>query len=171
MTARYLHCPSRDVTAITKKAIFSREPRGGSAEGALSCDGRCCSGGFVSGMAMVGGWSPACWIVPPGGYVITANARAAGKAARRAKAQARASDLAPVVKELQAAGFESLRAIAAGLDERGIPPARGGKWSATQVARLLGAAGIPFGGGVPGAVSVGAPSDASERRTSCVCRA
>jgi hypothetical protein len=60
----------------------------------------------------------------------------AGKAAR--------SDLAPVVKELQAAGFESLRAIAAGLDERGIPAARGGKWSAAQVARLLGAAGIPF---------------------------
>jgi hypothetical protein len=40
-------------------------------------------------------------------------------------------------EELQAAGFESLRAIAAGLDERGIPAAHGGKWSATQVARLL----------------------------------
>ena len=44
-----------------------------------------------------------------------------GKAARRAKS------IAPVVKELQAAGCESLRAIAAGLDERGIPAARGGK--------------------------------------------
>ena len=75
--------------------------------------------------------------------------QAAGRAARRAKAQARASDLAPVVKGLQAAGFESLRAIAAGLDERGIPAARGGKWSAVQVARLLGAAGLPFGGSVP----------------------
>jgi len=41
------------------------------------------------------------------------------------------------VKELQAAGFESLRAIAEGLDERGIPAARGGKWSAVRVARLL----------------------------------
>jgi hypothetical protein len=37
-----------------------------------------------------------------------------------------------------------LRAIAAGLEERGIPAARGGKWSAVQVARLLEAASIPF---------------------------
>ena len=89
------------------------------------------------------------------GYVITAKARAAGKAARGAKAQARASDLAPVVKELHAAGCESLRAIAAGLDERGIPAARGGKSSAVQVARLLGAAGIPFGGSAANGASVG----------------
>ena len=47
------------------------------------------------------------------GYVITAKHRAMGKAARRAKAEARAADLAPVVKELQATGCESLRAIAA----------------------------------------------------------
>jgi Recombinase len=52
---------------------------------------------------------------------------------------------APVVKELQAAGCESLRAIAAGLDEYGIPAARGGKWSSTQVMRLLEAGG-PFDG-------------------------
>ena len=50
------------------------------------------------------------------------------------------------MQELQAAGCESLRAIAAGLDERGIPAALGGKWSAVQVARLLEAAGIPFDG-------------------------
>jgi Recombinase len=42
------------------------------------------------------------------------------------------------------AGCESLRAIAAGLEERGIPTVRGGKWSAVQVARLLEAASIPF---------------------------
>jgi hypothetical protein len=36
-------------------------------------------------------------------------------------------------------GATSLRAIAAGLNERGIPTARGtGTWSATQVMRLLG---------------------------------
>jgi hypothetical protein len=45
--------------------------------------------------------------------------------------------LADTVKELQAAGCESLRAIAAELDARGIPAARGGKWSAVQVSRLL----------------------------------
>jgi hypothetical protein len=53
-------------------------------------------------------------------------------------------DLAPTIAELQAGGSESLRAIAAGLEERGIPAARGGKWSAVQVARLLEAARGPF---------------------------
>jgi hypothetical protein len=35
-------------------------------------------------------------------------------------------------------------AIAAGSEERGIPAARGGKWSAVQVSRLLEAARSPF---------------------------
>jgi DNA invertase Pin-like site-specific DNA recombinase len=71
------------------------------------------------------------------GTRLTAKARAAGNAAQQAKAQERASDLADTVKELQAAGSESLRAIATELDARGIPAARGGKWSAVQVSRLL----------------------------------
>jgi DNA invertase Pin-like site-specific DNA recombinase len=71
------------------------------------------------------------------GARLTAKARAAGNAAQQARAQARASDLAETVKELQAAGCESLRAIAAELGARGIPAARGGKWSAVQVSRLL----------------------------------
>jgi hypothetical protein len=54
------------------------------------------------------------------------------------RAKARAADLAPTIAELQAAGATSLRAIAAGLNERGIPTARGtGTWSATQVMRVL----------------------------------
>jgi hypothetical protein len=57
---------------------------------------------------------------------------------------------------IKAPGCEFLRAIAAGPDERGIPAARGGKWSAVQVARLLGAAGIPFGGSIAMGASVGA---------------
>jgi DNA invertase Pin-like site-specific DNA recombinase len=64
------------------------------------------------------------------GYQPAAKDRAAGQAA--------------TIKELQAAGFESLRAIAAGLEQRGIPAARGGKWSAVQVARLLEAGRVPF---------------------------
>ena len=76
------------------------------------------------------------------GARLTAKQRAAGRAALQAKARGRAIDLAPTIKELQAAGFESLRAIAAGLEERGIPAARGGKWSAVQVARLLENAGL-----------------------------
>ena len=62
----------------------------------------------------------------------------------RKQARDRALDLAPTIKELQATGWKSLRAIAAGLEERGIPAARGGKWSAVQVSRLLEAAGSPF---------------------------
>ncbi|MFZ2142035.1 MAG: recombinase family protein, partial [Xanthobacteraceae bacterium] len=44
----------------------------------------------------------------------------------------------------QAARRESLRAIAARLEERGIPTVRGGKWSAVQASRLLEAAAVPF---------------------------
>ena len=76
-----------------------------------------------------------------GGYrenaKLTAKARAAGRAAGKAKADARAADLADTVKELQASGTTSLRAIADGLDARGIPTARGGTWTATQVMRLM----------------------------------
>jgi DNA invertase Pin-like site-specific DNA recombinase len=78
------------------------------------------------------------------GARLSAKARAAGREALREKAIARAADLAETVKELQAVGCESLRAIAAGLDKRGIPAARGGGWSAIQVARLLDRLG-PFG--------------------------
>jgi hypothetical protein len=45
--------------------------------------------------------------------------------------------LSPIIKELQASGATSLRAIAAGLNDRGVPTVRGGAWTATQVARLI----------------------------------
>ena len=57
-------------------------------------------------------------------------------AARAAKANERAALVAPIVKELQAAGA-SLRTIAAELNERGIPTPRGGAWSAVQVKRVV----------------------------------
>jgi DNA invertase Pin-like site-specific DNA recombinase len=78
------------------------------------------------------------------GARLTAKARAAGRAAVQVRARNRALDLAPTIQELQAAGCASLRALAAGLEERGIPAPRGGKWSAVQVARLLEAAAVPF---------------------------
>jgi hypothetical protein len=40
--------------------------------------------------------------------------------------------------------FRVIRVIAAGLNERGIPAARGGRWSAVQVSRLMEIAGLPF---------------------------
>jgi hypothetical protein len=52
-------------------------------------------------------------------------------------ARKRATDIAPIISELQASGAISLRAIAAGLNERGIPTARGRSWSSTQVRRVI----------------------------------
>jgi Recombinase len=57
--------------------------------------------------------------------------------ARQAGADKRAADLVPIVEELHAAGVTSLRAIAAALDERGIPTAAGGRWHHSEVRRLL----------------------------------
>jgi hypothetical protein len=57
--------------------------------------------------------------------------------ARQARADARATTLAPFIAELRAAGVTSLRAIAAALNERGIPTAAGrGEWQAVR-ARVL----------------------------------
>jgi DNA invertase Pin-like site-specific DNA recombinase len=60
-----------------------------------------------------------------------------GNETRKAAAAARAADLAPIVAEIQAGGAMSLREIAGALNDRGIPTTKGGRWSATQVMRLL----------------------------------
>jgi hypothetical protein len=53
-------------------------------------------------------------------------------------ASERAAAIAPIIAEIRAAGATSLRAIVAGLNERGIPTTRGtGSWSASQVARIM----------------------------------
>jgi Recombinase len=58
--------------------------------------------------------------------------------ALQARAESRAKDIGPIIRDLQAAGRTSLRAIAEGLNEAGIPTARGqGSWSAVQVQRVL----------------------------------
>ncbi|HYH82503.1 MAG TPA: recombinase family protein [Longimicrobium sp.] len=57
--------------------------------------------------------------------------------ARKAKAAARTADLAPILAEIQASGATSLRQIAAALNARQIPTARGGEWTAMQVSRVL----------------------------------
>jgi DNA invertase Pin-like site-specific DNA recombinase len=72
------------------------------------------------------------------GVVPSKRARALATESLQARAASRAADIAPIIKELQAAGAESLRAIAAGLNEAGIPTPRGqGEWSAVQVQRVL----------------------------------
>ena len=64
-------------------------------------------------------------------------AHAASLAARQARADQKATDLAPTIKALQAGGAASLKAIADGLNAQGIPTARGGEWSPVQVQRVL----------------------------------
>ena len=63
--------------------------------------------------------------------------RSVGIETRRAKAKSRAVDLAPILADIRSMGASSLREIAAGFNERGIPTAQGGAWSAVQVSRLL----------------------------------
>lgn len=63
--------------------------------------------------------------------------RERGRAQRTKAAGERAADLRPIIADVQASGAASLRAIAAGLNQRGIPTARGGSWSAVQVKRVM----------------------------------
>ena len=58
---------------------------------------------------------------------------------RSERAQRRAADLRPMIDAIKTEGAVSLRQIAAGLNQRGIPTARGGQWSAVQVARIMAA--------------------------------
>jgi len=58
-------------------------------------------------------------------------------AKRGAMAAARVNDLLPVIRVAQASGASSLRQVADVLNERGIKTARGGEWSAVQVAQVL----------------------------------
>lgn len=68
---------------------------------------------------------------------VHAVGHAASIKVRAARAARRASDLAPTITELQAAGL-SMRAIAAELNARGIETSRtGATWSGKQVSRVL----------------------------------
>jgi DNA invertase Pin-like site-specific DNA recombinase len=70
------------------------------------------------------------------GHAVTMAAGEAGRRSQTVRARARTDDLLPVLDELRAAGVVSLGGIAAALNARGIPAARGGAWSATQVRRV-----------------------------------
>jgi len=59
--------------------------------------------------------------------------------ARTATAEKRRQDLQPIIEGLRASGAGSLRQIACELNAKGIQAARGGKWTPTQVARVLAA--------------------------------
>jgi DNA invertase Pin-like site-specific DNA recombinase len=72
------------------------------------------------------------------GAHVTPAAHEAAVQVITAKADARAADLAPIIAEIQASSTApSLRAIAAELNARGIPTARGSRWFAAQVRAVL----------------------------------
>ncbi|MGN8095766.1 recombinase family protein [Methylobacterium sp. 22177] len=56
---------------------------------------------------------------------------------RRERAARRAADVGPVIDALRGDGVDTLRAIAAVLNARGIPAPRGGDWAPTQVMRII----------------------------------
>jgi len=68
---------------------------------------------------------------------VSSKTRKLAVKALQERTEARLADLAPIIKKLQATGATSLRAIATGLNEQGIPTARGLEWSSVQVMRIL----------------------------------
>jgi DNA invertase Pin-like site-specific DNA recombinase len=64
--------------------------------------------------------------------------QARGRTQQARRADERVRDLAPLIEAARMEGAASLRQIAAALNARGIPAARGGVWSASsQVRRVL----------------------------------
>jgi DNA invertase Pin-like site-specific DNA recombinase len=63
--------------------------------------------------------------------------RARGRATKTEKARTHAADLWPIIADLRASGASTLSAIAGGLNARGIPTPRSGRWTATQVKRVM----------------------------------
>jgi DNA invertase Pin-like site-specific DNA recombinase len=62
---------------------------------------------------------------------------ASSVAVRQMKAAQRARDLAPIIEDVKRSGARSLRQIAAALNEHEWTTARGSRWTASQVRRVL----------------------------------
>ena len=62
---------------------------------------------------------------------------AQGRRTRVQRAAKRAADLAPIIQAIKAEGITGTTGIAAALNARGVPAARGGQWRAIQVRRVL----------------------------------
>jgi hypothetical protein len=56
---------------------------------------------------------------------------------RKSSTAKRRDDLLPVIEDLKVKGATSLRAIADGLNSAGFTSSRGGRWSPTQVMRIV----------------------------------
>lgn len=73
-----------------------------------------------------------------GNRTSLAGAAAKGAVANRTAADAFAANVLPVVRQIQAAGIKTHRALAEALNIRGVRTARGGEWHATTVRNLIG---------------------------------
>ena len=73
------------------------------------------------------------------------DAQAKGIAANREAADAFAANVLPIVRQIQASGVITFRAIAAALNNRGVRTARGGAWHDSTVRNLLARAGCSVG--------------------------
>jgi DNA invertase Pin-like site-specific DNA recombinase len=74
---------------------------------------------------------------PLGNIAALDAGRAAANASNARAADLFAANILPIIREIQAAGHTSLRAIAAELTRRNIATARGGAWSADAVRAVL----------------------------------
>jgi Recombinase len=66
-----------------------------------------------------------------------AQARKEAVKAIETNADRHASNVLPIIREVQRAGAKSLRAIAKALNARRIPTARGGRWQAMTVSNVV----------------------------------
>ena len=64
-------------------------------------------------------------------------ARPVALAAVTAQADQRAANVMPIIRQLQASGLSSLRAIAEALNARGIRKVRGERWHAFSVSNVI----------------------------------
>lgn len=64
-------------------------------------------------------------------------ARRAAIAEIKERADQRAANVLPIIRQVRKAGVRTLRGIAEALNTRGIPTPRGGRWHATSVKNIL----------------------------------
>lgn len=64
-------------------------------------------------------------------------AAALGREVQVSEAYRFAANVLPLIQTIRAAGVTSLRGIAAALNARGVPTARGGRWQVSNVRNVL----------------------------------
>jgi hypothetical protein len=102
------------------------------------------------------------------GALHTQKTRSAALEARRARADARATEVAPIIAELRASGVTSIYGIAKALNARQIPTATGrARWQATQVKRVL----ARLEGARPPTVEIGLRTLKAKARRDMLCAA